>query len=492
MINTRRTLLRRVGVATETEIDAFDQAKVVIAQLVPGTLLERSHADEMADVDVTSAQTWLAGLSRTVKSGLALWIRSQLVGRARIQDLYANRIVPHGRRVSTTRSDVGNRTRPDEDAVDRSTIVATRLMQFHVLRDILERLQAYPVLADVVKVFLNFQHPSLLVSITDTLHHHLDIFTVLGVSQPAYEVLLERYKLLRAHKRLEGPFIYALAELALNIPGAQAVGRQLCSDLYEHEHRAALAADSPVADDTQDDRDQSDPEFFHDVDRLLSGGSTIDPTTLARLFRKIIVRIESGWGRVPAEEEIDFCHLMVKLRTLEAKGFGELMHRWVSDLLKGPSSSSSSSSSVALPHLGPLVTSGTLPLTTVVSCSADVLQNLGETERPKGRAIALDTLDFLTSDGVPLPRCSEQVGGGDGGAVVPERSSTLSLKLIFDHRIAIASGVTKPSSWNSMPPDGSASCVVRSNGMFPKSPSTSRRISATSYHVERSAWESAR
>ena len=277
-------------------------------------------------------------------------------------------------------------------------------MQFQVLRNILERVQSYTVLADVVKVFLSFEHPPLLVSITDTLHHHLEIFTILGVSQHCYEVLLERYKLLRAHKRLEGPFIYALAELALKIPGAQAVGRQLCSDLYEHEHRAAVAAYSPVADDTQDDLNQSDPEFFHDVERLLSSGSTIDPTTLARLFHKIILRIESSWERVLAEE-IDFCNLMVKLRTLEAKGFGELMHCWVSEVLK------TRSSSTVLPHLCPLVASGSLPLTTVVSCSADVLQNLHDTEQHKGRAIALDTLDFLTSDNVPSPRCSEQVGG---------------------------------------------------------------------------------
>ena len=90
MINTRRTLLRRVGFATETETNAFNKGKLVIAELVPGTFFEKSRADEMVDVDATSAETWLAGLSRTVKSGLALWIRSQVAGRARIKNLYAS------------------------------------------------------------------------------------------------------------------------------------------------------------------------------------------------------------------------------------------------------------------------------------------------------------------------------------------------------------------------------------------------------------------
>ncbi len=257
-------------------------------------------------------------------------------------------------------------------------------------------------MGEAIKLYLQSKDTTLLASIADTLHYHQGVFATLGVLQSSFDALLGQYKVLKAGKRLEKTLIYALADLASSLPKAQVVTRQLCADLYEYEHRAAVAAFSPVSDDTPDANNLTDPEFYDDVERMLSSGSTIDLQTLSRLFKKIIARIESTWEDNTAKV-VNFGNLLVKLRTLHVKGFDELMKGWIVETLQTRSSLGS------LDRLRPLVVNGSLPLRTVVTCSMRILDAEQTSPDKNQAALAVALLEFLSSDDASAELSMDQV-----------------------------------------------------------------------------------
>ncbi|KAI9885398.1 MAG: hypothetical protein M1823_002825 [Watsoniomyces obsoletus] len=368
IINIRRMLLKRVGLTSEMEQRMLEDARSRVAAMIPGGSPSDSETKSSPSADLSSTQCWLLGLSGTIKWELSQWVLQQAAAL-----INAN----------------GGDETTSKDQTDAQRIYPALLSQYHTIRGVLEALQDFPTLAELIKLYLTCENTTVLASIADTLHQHQDTFISLGILQSSFDGLLNQYKNLKTGKRLEKTLIYSLADLASNLPKTEVITRQLCADLYEYEHRAAVAAFSPVSDDTPNTNNLADAEFYEDVERVLSSGSTIDLATLARLFKKIIVRIESTWEE-NGEKEVNFGNLLVKLRTLHVKGFDELMKGWVVESL-------GTSSSLKLFHqLRPLVVNGSLPLRTVVACSTTILdaEHTGKDKEQASLAIAL--LDFLS------------------------------------------------------------------------------------------------
>lgn len=244
-------------------------------------------------------------------------------------------------------------------------------MQFLTLRDVLELLQDFPILGDILSLATKSGNANILSSVADTLNFHHDIFATLDITRSCFDALLKRYHSLKAQKTTDPKLIRSLVELASRISNVQDTARYLRLDLYDQEHPSAVAAYSPVSDDMPGVANLTDAEFHDDVDRLLSSGTSIDSQTLTSLFHKIVTRVENSCSQ-PSGKSMSFGDLLVKLRALDTRNFDKLMSDWTCGALQ------TQCSPRLFQELSSMVLKGAISFHTIVSSSAKILDAVPE------------------------------------------------------------------------------------------------------------------
>lgn len=291
----------------------------------------------------------------------------------------------------------------DDKGSNEPQVASSALSRFHALRAVLELLEDFSVLSDILSLVVKSGPSSVLGSVADTLLLHRDIFAALGTLQQSFASLLERYQVLKARKLADKIFARAMAECASVLPGAQMTVRQLWADFRELERGSAAAAYSPVSDDMPDDSHLSDLEFFDDIERLLSSGTSVDPPTLARLFQKIVTRIQASWDSREAKS-INFGLLLLKLRLLNASYFDKSMENWVHGALRMYQSPR------LFQELSSMVVAGCLSFKTVVLASAKILDATSEGHTGSAEvALAIGVFEFVAIGSETTQHCSDQV-----------------------------------------------------------------------------------
>ena len=277
------------------------------------------------------------------------------------------------------------------------------LHQFNLIKSILEHMQDFSILADVMLLISRSDDVIILSAVADTLSYHCMVFGAIGALQRCFERLLERYQSLKGRKLADNLLLRALADLASQLPSAQTIASQLQSELLQSSLRSAVAAYSPVSDQNAEVSQSADSDFSEDIERLLSSGSSIDKHTLARLFGRITSRMEGSWES-SASEALSLGNLLAQLRSFDVKVFDELMSIWIDDAVQ---SKHSAKFFDALPSM---ITAGCLDLSSVTACSA---KNLGSiTEDILGSAqvdLAIKTLRLFASTKFLSPHMVNQV-----------------------------------------------------------------------------------
>lgn len=368
ILELRSALLERADLSVEDEDDMIRNCMLLMNSCLPE--MQASLDFEIGPSDAQSTLSKLpTGLSRTIVSELAVWLR-QKVSLRMVQPA-----IP-----------------PLDDwndaPVKRSTL-AISATDFHTVREYLEALGDYSMLADILKMVTTSNDADVLASCADTLNLHLEAFAAIGALKGLFETLVARSRTLAEDiNAVPRVFLVSLSSLACRIPTQKAVAHQLAQELARSDRKTAADACSPVSDHMAL-VETAEVDFTDEIEKVLASGNSMDKVTLERLFQRITVRLEGSWGTLP-EQQRSCGLLLTRLRTFDTPQFDVLMAEWMSRALQMRGRPS------LMEFLGPLISFGCVEL-------RDVVASCGVTNEEDGidssalSNISLEVLEVLVA-----------------------------------------------------------------------------------------------
>jgi mediator of RNA polymerase II transcription subunit 12, fungi type len=403
--NLRRQLLRRAGFSVEEEAMATTAAKDTISALIPDLFGDSVSLASKDEHKITQLQR----LSRTVKSGIGLWLREHVASHL----VQGAPLGPKNWR-DLTHTEVG--------------ISALTPSQFMLIRQVLEAIDDYSILADITKIASSSDNSIVLASIADTIHYNSETFSAIGAAKHCFGLLLERHNALKPRRPAEKFLIVSMIELSTKLAEQDSTTLQLKGDLLSCDPQTAVAACSPVSEHMIDTLPSLDGDFNEEFEKLLSSGNSMDIQALTRLFETVVARMMSGWGDVDQQPQ-SFALLLTRLRVFDPSSFDELMKGWVTRVLVMTS---------RLPlreALAPLISAGCLTLRDAVACSRDLVLDKNIKEEPsKITDISIETLQLLNYDCAVEPSPADYVS--------TSHIDYLSVLLTFLGVLSISTGAT--------------------------------------------------
>lgn len=363
ILNLRRILVSSVGASIAEENVTINSVKSWISRRVPGICVV---PDALTDHEL---KHWdIAQLSQTIKSDIGRWIRQGVAFR--FQGCNAN---------SPGAIEDGTR-----QAKPSSTIT---LKQYHGVRHVLEEIEDFTILADVLKIVSNSTDDSILTAITDTINHHFDTMVAIGAVDDLFQSLWQQYRNIHKRQRVEQSFLDSLTDLGERLPKAAREARHLRKELLLHQQTISLTVCSPISDHMAETLQSAEATFADEIDQLLASGTSMDKQVLSQVFKTIIGRLELSWHE-SMPPSINFADLLVQVRSFGAETFDMLIADWLQSIL----CSTSRPSLAAI--LSPLICTEIVTLDLVLARTAALLQDTAPLA--KFIEVALDALDLLT------------------------------------------------------------------------------------------------
>lgn len=273
--------------------------------------------------------------------------------------------------------------RLDPNIEDDYTLTTTR---FYAIRDVMEQLEDFAILADILGIAMESNDMMVFAAIADTLNHHHRTFAAIGALQPLFNHLVEQYGKFRLDRPLERSFVLALADLCCRLQAEPNLVLQLTSDLTRLEQRSAVAACSPASDNMADFHGGR-MDFDEEIDRILASGTSMDENMVARVFAKVVTRIEEQIGKEDGRNS-KFGQWLQRLKAFDDKTFDRHMSDTISSLML--------SNGQSLLHILPCaVGSGSLSLENFISFSETTIGFLRKTNVSAAANASLHVLDAI-------------------------------------------------------------------------------------------------
>ena len=200
---------------------------------------------------------------------------------------------------------------------------------FTSVRTILESIQDFSMLSEIIQSCLKSSDAEILAACTDTINANLQVFLALGTASDSFSVLVERVKATRQQGTVPRPMLAAVTHLAQRVPGREEAAKQLQHELLQSDRSNAIDACSPVSDSMVAQTQSGEGEVSEEIDKLLASGNRIDHPTMNRLFRRILPRLEAGWAKEDDSRRV-FVNLLTKMRVFDAQHFDKLLSDWIS------------------------------------------------------------------------------------------------------------------------------------------------------------------
>jgi mediator of RNA polymerase II transcription subunit 12 len=162
---------------------------------------------------------------------------------------------------------------------------------FAAARDVLEKLEDFPLLADVVGVCLKQSNGEMLAAVIHTIHYQAKTFASIGALRPLTSQAIERYHVFRNEMPLEKIYVQALLNLLKSTSGDSSLIQRLSYDLTRCDQRNALAMCSPASDNALDLAATSSLDTEEEIERILSSGTTMDEQMVTRVFQRITTHL---------------------------------------------------------------------------------------------------------------------------------------------------------------------------------------------------------
>ena len=357
-------LLSALGVPAEQEHNMIIAAKARIVNQIPDFF------------DWDASYSWETGcddfalLSQTVKSDVALWIRRNLVLRLQVY------------RKTDSASEENVRRSPRNFAS-----CPVSLSQFHAIRRILEDLEDFSILADVLNILSNEKEGPMLTAVADTVNFYFDVLNAIGAAEDLFRRLHRQVEEPHGPQVIERAFLESLIDLACRLSNTAQEVQRLRNDMLALAPRLSAVAFSPISDNMVEAVQSAEPTFADDMDQMLTGGTSMDKQTLTRVFNTIIGHLETSF------EESDqlgmrFAQMLARLRRFGPKIFDALLKDWLRQWL------CSNLQTKRWTILLPMICSKVVSLKVVLDSSAHLLsiEGLGDDRA----TLALEMLDLVT------------------------------------------------------------------------------------------------
>lgn len=373
----RATLLGRAGFLVEEEEDQVNEFIAFMDRNLPG--MQATVNDELEPQGLSNLVGSLSSeASRTTKSELGLWLRQKV-------------------RLQMVQPTIPPLDDWDDSPMKDGTSAITAA-DFNTVRQYLELIDDYSMLADVLRILTSSNDAEVLASCADTLDLHVEIFSAIGALKGLFDILVARLRALTDDiDSIPRVFLVALSDLASRLPEQKMVAQQLAQELVRSDRKTAADACSPVSDHMALVQ-TSEADFADEIDKVLASGNSMDQATLERLFQRIVLRLEESWEKSPDQQRS--CGLLLtRLRTFDDQQFDALMMAWIRRLVLGQNRPT------MMQAFGPLISFGCLAL-------RDVIVSLSATEAmesSQGSSTAHEAVGLLiTSFGFPEVMTTEE------------------------------------------------------------------------------------
>lgn len=302
-------LLATLGVTAEQENAMIIAAKARIVNQIPDFFdWDASYGSE------TGCDNF-ACLSLTVKSAVALWIRRNLVLRLQIyrkpDSASEDNIQPNPRKFASC---------------------PVSLSQFHAIRRILEDLEDFSILADVLNILSDEKEGPLLTAVTDTVNFYFDVLNAIGAAEDLFRRLHRQVEESHGPQVIERAFLESLIDLACRLSNTAQEVQRLRNDMLALAPRLSADAFSPISDNMVEAVQSAEPTFADDMDQMLAGGTSMDKQTLTRVFNTIIGHLEISFEE-SNQLGMRFAQMLARLRTFGPKIFDSLLKDWLQQWL---------------------------------------------------------------------------------------------------------------------------------------------------------------
>ena len=352
-------LLATLGFSAEHETTMIIAAKARIINQIPDFFeWDASYGSETGCDD-------FAFLSQTVKSAVALWIRRNLVLRFQ-------------------------KYRKTDSASENPRKLAScpvSLSQFHAIRRILEDLEDFSILADVLNILSDEKEGPMLTAVTDTVNFYFDVLNAIGAAEDLFRRLHRQVEQPHDPQFIERAFLESLIDLACRLSNTAQEVQRLRNDMLALAPRLSAVAFSPISDNMVEAVQSAEPTFADDMDQILAGGTSMDKQTLTRVFNTIIGHLETSFEE-SNQLGIRFAQMLARLRTFGPKVFDALLRDWLQQWLF------SNLQTKRWTILLPMICSKVVSLKAVLDSTAHLLGIEGHGD--DRATLALEMLDLVT------------------------------------------------------------------------------------------------
>ena len=359
-LNLRGILLSKCGSSIAYERKVIRAVQVSIADQIPGLFLLPGP-----NLVSTTLSYDIKELSIPIKSTVAQWIRESIVSQC-----------------SKVRSQSGGQKCGPRQAC----LPIVTLDQLARVRGILETLEDFAILADVLKIVSESDDIPLLTYICDTVNYHLTTFAAVGALQDLFQGLLQQYQDVCKGTPADQTLAESLIDLGRFIPRRASEVRHLRAQMQLFRQKAAAPACSPVSDHMSEVLQSTETKFFDEVEQVLASGTSMDEQSMKQLFDSIIKHAESAWLE-PRKSDMMFPLLLSRLRPFKPDMFDRLIKSWINTIMRSPTI-------FDIPAvLPPVIYSGCVTLKKVVSIAQEAIHDTVAAECRT--VIAMDLLELL-------------------------------------------------------------------------------------------------
>lgn len=200
---------------------------------------------------------------------------------------------------------------------------------FHTVRSYLEQFEDLPLLADVVHIVTSSLDPSVLASVTDTMHYHLKAFRAIGAFDSLFSRVVTRYAAIRTVRFPERELLLSLLNLTRTLHLDNSLLQLLNYDISRLDQKNSMAACSPASDNMGEvmyNNISTSPE--EEIERILSSGNSMDQQVMARVLRKITGSLQEcvSKGFLQSDSYSSWFH---RLRSFDDSTFDVVLNEWV-------------------------------------------------------------------------------------------------------------------------------------------------------------------
>ncbi|KAK6341945.1 RNA polymerase II mediator complex subunit [Orbilia blumenaviensis] len=358
--NLRSNLLLQKGFYVSAEATSLAKAKEIVMDRIPGIFVT-GNGKGLATVRAESAFTFeeikfLHGLTRNVMSELGFWVCAAVRKRQAQSTAHDSRGANSlGWRPSV--SELPSTISPGE---------------FLLVRKVLEELEDFGVLAEVIKLVSNSENPEILSAAADTLSSNVDVYFAIGIVGDSLKTLFDRYKALQVKRTMEHrPVEQYLTTSLFNFAQYQGcdvdIRQSLESDFLLGKTQAMLphSLGDTLAEFGEGELDAG-------VEDLLSGNVPVQPVAVKNAFKVLVERVENGFRGTDMAVYKRFPRLLASLRQLDSATFDPLMETWMVGTIK-----STSRPTLAVAFSNMLV-AGCFELKSVIRVTSEIVGQAGD------------------------------------------------------------------------------------------------------------------